>query len=87
MAVGLVVIVLVFPETLNHEWLESYAGVLDLVKSLVDLQEKVLTDSPEQLNPNAEGNTISKLNALQAGALAAFQACKSAPKASSGAWD
>ncbi|KAG9080501.1 hypothetical protein FRC06_006502 [Ceratobasidium sp. 370] len=74
MAVGLVTIVLVFPETLNHEWLNSYAGVLDLVKSLVDIQEKVLTDSPEQLDMDTEENTLSKVNVIQEGALAAFQA-------------
>ncbi|KAG8773968.1 hypothetical protein FRC12_002211 [Ceratobasidium sp. 428] len=74
MAVGLVTIVLVFPETLSHEWLDSYAGILDLVKSLVDIQEKVLTDSPEQLDVDTEGNTLSKVNAIQEGALAAFQA-------------
>ncbi|CAE6412674.1 unnamed protein product [Rhizoctonia solani] len=73
-AVGLVTIVLIFPETLSHEWLESYAGVLDLAKSLVDIQEKVLTDSPEQLNIETEGNTLSKIDGIQAGLLAAFQA-------------
>ncbi|CAE6435306.1 unnamed protein product [Rhizoctonia solani] len=74
LAVGLVTIILIFPETLSHEWLESYAGVLDLVKSLVDMQEKVLTDSPEQLDIDTEGNTITKIDGIQAGVLAAFQA-------------
>ncbi|EUC64408.1 fusaric acid resistance-like protein [Rhizoctonia solani AG-3 Rhs1AP] len=73
-AVGLVTIILIFPETLSHEWLESYASVLDLTKSLVDMQEKVLTDSPEQLNIEIEGNTLSKIDGIQAGSLAAFQA-------------
>ncbi|KAG8732844.1 hypothetical protein FRC10_000576 [Ceratobasidium sp. 414] len=76
MAVGLVTIVLVFPETLSHEWLNSYAGILDLVKSLVDIQEKVLTDSPEQLDIDTEGNTLSQVNAIQEGTLATFQASK-----------
>ncbi|QRV93943.1 hypothetical protein RhiJN_21961 [Ceratobasidium sp. AG-Ba] len=74
MAVGLVVIVLIFPESLSHEWLDSFAGILDSVKSLVDIQEKVLTDDPEQLNMETEGNTLSKVNAIQEGGLAAFQA-------------
>ncbi|KAL5631613.1 hypothetical protein ACGC1H_007212 [Rhizoctonia solani] len=73
-AVGLVTIILIFPETLSHEWLESYASVLDLTKSLVDMQEKVLTDSPEQLDIEIEGNTLSKIDGIQAGSLAAFQA-------------
>ncbi|CAE6480532.1 unnamed protein product, partial [Rhizoctonia solani] len=73
-AVGLVTIVLIFPETLSHEWLESYASVLDLVKSLVDLQEKVLTDSPEQLDMETEGNTLSKIDGIQDGSLALVQA-------------
>ncbi|CAE6431790.1 unnamed protein product [Rhizoctonia solani] len=73
LAVGLVTIVLIFPETLSHEWLESYIGVLDLVKSLVDMQEKVLTDSLDQLDMCTEGNTLSKVDGIQAGILAAFQ--------------
>jgi hypothetical protein len=76
-AVGIVTIVLIFPETLSHEWLESYAGVLDLVKNLVDIQETVLTDGPEKLNVNAEDSTLSKVNGLQAAVLGAFQACES----------
>jgi hypothetical protein len=79
LAVGLVTIVLIFPETLSHEWLESYAGVLDLVKSLVDMQEKVLTDGQEQLDVSVEGNTLSKIDGIQAGILAAFQGCKFGP--------
>ncbi|KAJ1304398.1 hypothetical protein OPQ81_005547 [Rhizoctonia solani] len=74
LAVGLVTIILIFPETLNHEWLESYAGVLDMVKSLVDIQEKVLTDSSEQLDIDTEDNTLAKIDGVQAGVLAAFQA-------------
>ncbi|KAF8608867.1 hypothetical protein BDV93DRAFT_465925 [Ceratobasidium sp. AG-I] len=74
MAVGLATIVLIFPETLSHEWLDSYAGILDLVKSLIDIQEAVLTDSPEKLDINAENNTLSKVNGIQEGVLAAFQA-------------
>ncbi|KAF8756858.1 putative ER transporter, 6TM, N-terminal [Rhizoctonia solani] len=74
LAVGLVTIVLIFPETLSHEWLESYAGVLDLVKGLVDMQEKVLTDNLEQLDMDTEGNTLSRVDGIQAGILATFQA-------------
>ncbi|KAG8751127.1 hypothetical protein FRC11_009675, partial [Ceratobasidium sp. 423] len=73
-AVGLVTIILIFPETLNHEWLESYAGVLDLIKGLVDIQEKVLTDSPEKLNMETEDNTLAKVDGIQAGAFLALQA-------------
>lgn len=76
MAVGLATIVLIFPETLSHEWLNSYAGILDLVKSLIDIQETVLTDSPEKLDINAENSTLSKVTGIQEGALAAFQARK-----------
>lgn len=76
MAVGLASIILIFPETLSHEWLASYAGILDLVKSLVDIQESVLTDSPEKLDIEAENNTLSKVNGIQEGVLAVFQASK-----------
>ncbi|KAL5633760.1 hypothetical protein ACGC1H_005828 [Rhizoctonia solani] len=31
----------VFPETLNHEWLNSYTEVIDMVKKLVDMQGMV----------------------------------------------
>jgi hypothetical protein len=41
------------------------------------MQEKVLTDSPEQLDIDTEGNTLSKVTGIQEGALAAFQASKS----------
>ncbi|CAE6413891.1 unnamed protein product [Rhizoctonia solani] len=73
-AVGLVTIILIFPETLSHEWLESYAGVLDLVKGAVDMQERILADSPEQLGVDNGDNTLSKMNGIQAKTFAAFQA-------------
>ncbi|KAG8707935.1 hypothetical protein FRC11_006964, partial [Ceratobasidium sp. 423] len=73
-AVGMVTIILIFPETLSHECLESYMGVLNLVQSVVDMQERILTDSPEQLDLGTEDNTFSKMDGIQTKTFAAFQA-------------
>ncbi|KZT71069.1 hypothetical protein DAEQUDRAFT_724415 [Daedalea quercina L-15889] len=43
MAIGLVVIIFVFPETLNHATLTSVTTLLDTIEGLVKLQEEVLS--------------------------------------------
>ncbi|CAE6440783.1 unnamed protein product [Rhizoctonia solani] len=70
-AVSLVCIILIFPETLNHEWLNSYTEVLDMVKILVDMQEVVLGQTVDQL-ASARG-VLAKINGIQDGALAMLQ--------------
>ncbi|CUA73001.1 putative protein C57A7,05 [Schizosaccharomyces pombe 972h-] [Rhizoctonia solani] len=70
-AVSLVGIILIFPETLNHEWLNSYTEVLDMVKILVDMQEVVLGQTVDQL-ASARG-VLAKINGIQDGALAMLQ--------------
>ncbi|EUC58450.1 fusaric acid resistance-like protein [Rhizoctonia solani AG-3 Rhs1AP] len=70
-AVSLVSIILIFPETLNHEWLNSYTEVVDMVKILVDMQDMVLSQTTNQLD--SAHAILAKINGIQDGALAMFQ--------------
>lgn len=52
-AVGIIVIVLIFPETLNHAFLVAACDLVGKVKALLDLQETVLSSAPEELASDA----------------------------------
>ncbi|KAG8992832.1 hypothetical protein FRB94_006979 [Tulasnella sp. JGI-2019a] len=41
-ATGIIVIIIIFPQTLNHEWLGSAVKLLDATKEFIALQEEVL---------------------------------------------
>ncbi|KAG8931810.1 hypothetical protein FRC02_002104 [Tulasnella sp. 418] len=74
-AIALAVIILIFPETLNHQWMSSYIDLVSAVHELIQIQEKVLQVRIEELDSDVEKNTL--LNQIQnkgADLLKSFQA-------------
>ncbi|KAJ3525006.1 hypothetical protein NM688_g8467 [Phlebia brevispora] len=70
-AIGLVVIVFVFPESINHATLVSTSALLGKIKDLVDLQQQVLESTPDDL---ARGSPLfTKLLGGRAAILAQIQ--------------
>lgn len=67
MAIGCTAIMLVFPETLNHQALTGVSKLLTSLRQLVEIQETVLsTSDPQEL---ASGSKVStKIQGLTAGA-------------------
>ncbi|KAI0746793.1 hypothetical protein C8Q80DRAFT_1220068 [Daedaleopsis nitida] len=49
MAIALVFIVFAFPETMNHSYLSSSAGLLECLKGMLALQDDVLASDPHDL--------------------------------------
>ncbi|EPS95103.1 hypothetical protein FOMPIDRAFT_1038634 [Fomitopsis schrenkii] len=54
MAIGVVTIVLVFPETLNHATLTSTITLMEQIEGLVNLQEEVLSVGTQSSDSNTE---------------------------------
>ncbi|KAI0070747.1 hypothetical protein K474DRAFT_1631398 [Panus rudis PR-1116 ss-1] len=52
-AIGIIVILLVFPETVNHAFLVGTSGLLGQIQGLIEMQEQVLTTSPNELGENS----------------------------------
>ncbi|KAH9925739.1 uncharacterized protein B0H18DRAFT_1007982 [Fomitopsis serialis] len=72
MAIGLVVIIFVFPETLNHATLTTVTTVLDTIEGVIKLQEEVLSisslPSDSSYDETGKGPTEQSLaNALAEG--------------------
>ncbi|GBE84358.1 hypothetical protein BKA93DRAFT_807068 [Sparassis latifolia] len=70
-ATGLVVIVLLFPETLNHAHLSSTSVLLGKMKSIIQMQDEVLNGVPA--NPAAASALSSKNITARDGMIAMFQ--------------
>ncbi|KIP09379.1 hypothetical protein PHLGIDRAFT_86838 [Phlebiopsis gigantea 11061_1 CR5-6] len=70
-AIGAVLIILVFPETVNHATLVATSGLITKLKSIVDIQQQILTATPEDL---VEGAPLpGKLQVLRLGSLMQIQ--------------
>ncbi|KAG8885135.1 hypothetical protein FRB98_002000 [Tulasnella sp. 332] len=56
-AAGILVIILVFPQTLNHEWLGGVIKLLDATRDFIALQEEVLNVDPNEFgtDPMSDG--------------------------------
>ncbi|KAF8530979.1 hypothetical protein JB92DRAFT_3105728 [Gautieria morchelliformis] len=66
-AIGCAAIVLVFPESLNHQMLTGVSKLLNVLCQLVEMQEKVLSlPDAEQLDPGSK--TPRQFQAMAAGA-------------------
>ena len=50
LAISFVLIIVVFPQTLNHEWLQDAGNLIGAATALVELQEQVLASNPASLN-------------------------------------
>lgn len=70
-AIGLVGIVLVFPETVNHATLVASSALIGKIKTLVDLQQQVLESSPDDLARGSE--LFIKLQGMRVGILGQIQ--------------
>jgi hypothetical protein len=73
-AIGIVVIIFIFPETANHSTLVLASTLTEKFKNLVDLQDKIVGASPDEL---IRGNPLpSSFQAGVIGIFARIQECK-----------
>ena len=76
MAIALVCIVFIFPETMNHEYLTDITDVMRQLKDYVNFQDRILSSAPDEIIED-EGKVVSKAVGARAMLLAAVNACKS----------
>ncbi|CDO75856.1 hypothetical protein BN946_scf184833.g7 [Trametes cinnabarina] len=70
-ALALILIIFLFPETLNHSYLASSAELLDKFKGILAMQEEVLNTDPNDVGP---GSTLAtKANMARIGMLQQLQ--------------
>ena len=75
-ALGIVIITFLFPESINHATLISISDLLGKIKSLIDLQQQILESTPDDLGP---GSPLSgKILGGRVGMLTHLQQCTSA---------
>ncbi|KAG8864596.1 hypothetical protein FRB96_005100 [Tulasnella sp. 330] len=62
-AIGMVAIIFVYPQTLNHEWISGAVKLLDGVKEFIVLQEEVLTVELDEfeMDPMSE-NLLNRMH-------------------------
>jgi len=73
-AIGCVVIFLIFPETLNHQYLNSISALLATVRELVEVQDRVLrVTQPAEINP--ETPMTKEIQGKVAGMIGSIQKC------------
>jgi hypothetical protein len=73
-AIGCVVIVLVFPESLNHQMLNGVSKLLAVVRQQIEMQEQVLHVADlEELKP--ESKMATQIQAMTAGTYGGIQKC------------
>lgn len=72
-AVGIFCIALIFPQTLNHQWLGDANAILTTVKELVEAQDQVLELESDEMNRD-EGSLYSTLRAKAGGLVASLEA-------------
>jgi hypothetical protein len=70
--IAIICIILIFPESVNHKTLVLSSGLVGQLKSLVDLQQKVLSATPDDLADGAplasqmQGMRVALLGQMQA---------------------
>ncbi|KAL4246747.1 hypothetical protein ABKN59_009080 [Abortiporus biennis] len=69
--VGLIVIMFVFPETMNHSFLGGASGLLGQLKAMIDLQNEVLESDAESLAPG--GPLLTKVATMRATIIGQYQ--------------
>lgn len=70
-AIGIIVTIFIFPETMNHALLGSTSELLGLIKSFIELQNALLESPLEDLTPKSP--LIAKLAGIRSGIVAKFQ--------------
>ena len=71
-AIGLFLVAFVFPESVNHAYLETITSVLDKAKALVAFQSKLLT-----FNMDAYDERKATLDGLRVAMFQTYRGCKS----------
>ncbi len=75
--VGVVLIVLLFPETLNHSYLNTTAVILGQIQNLIDMQKEVLDAPPEAFVPPSA--LVGKISGARVGIMQRFQQSETTP--------
>jgi Putative ER transporter, 6TM, N-terminal len=79
MAIGCTAIVLIYPESLNHQTLTGVSKLLTTLRQLVEIQETVLsTSDPQSLAPGSK--VFKQVRAMIAGAFGGIQKCALIPR-------
>jgi Putative ER transporter, 6TM, N-terminal len=73
-AIGCAVIVLVFPESLNHQMLTGVSKLLNVLCQLVEMQEQVLSP-PDAEQRDLDSKTPTQFQAMAAGAYGGIEKC------------
>ena len=66
-AIALILIIVAFPETMNHSYLSASADLLEKLKAILVMQDEVLRSDPHDLLPGtplATKVTMSRVGAL-----------------------
>ena len=73
-AIGLIAIAFIFPESINHATLVGFSAVIGKLKAVVDLQQKILESSPDDL---ARGSKLfTQLGGMRVGIIMQIQQSK-----------
>lgn len=70
-AIALIIVALVFPETLNHSYLDSSAVLLQTLKGLLTIQDEILSADPHDVLPGTL--LVGKVNEARVGAIQQLQ--------------
>ena len=70
-AIGIIVTIFVFPETMNHAMLGSISDLLGKINTFIDLQNSVLESRPEDIAPGTP--LLTKLLGTRAAIVGGFQ--------------
>jgi Putative ER transporter, 6TM, N-terminal len=84
-AIGSVCCVLIFPESMNHSYLDSLVALLGSIKRYNELYDSILKLTPQQIAEDRDGAVrnaiahrpllITNLNACESAFHVSFQAC------------
>ncbi len=69
--IALIFVIFIFPESLNHSYLDSSAGLLQTLKGLLALQEEVLRADPHDVLPGTP--LVGKVFGMRVGAIQQLQ--------------
>ena len=73
-AIGIIVTIFVFPETMNHAMLGSISDLLGKINTFIDLQNSVLESRPEDIAPGTP--LLTKILGTRAAIVGGFQQSK-----------
>ena len=74
-AIGLACEVLIFPETMAHQFLDNISAVLGGLKAFTDFQGVVLNHSPDELFSDADG-LVAKSAGIRSQLVLGLQGCE-----------